>query len=69
MNQRSDVLSVHHALQVSNLVHVENIDGQIVIVTHHNSREIHYFQVALEHFSIADVAELRGCGAFSGSAV
>ena len=36
VNQRSDVLTVHHAFQVSNLVHVENIDGQIVVVTHHN---------------------------------
>ena len=36
MHQRADLLAFHHATQVANDVHVEDIDGKVVVLTHAN---------------------------------
>ena len=34
MHQRADFLAFHHATQVANDVHVEDVDGKVVVLTH-----------------------------------
>ena len=34
MHQRADFLAFHHATQVAHDVHVEDIDGKVVVLTH-----------------------------------
>ena len=62
MDKRSNLLAFHDALQVAYDIHVEDIDGQIVILAHADSGQVHHLQIAGQHLGIGDVGELRCCG-------
>ena len=56
----ADGLAIEHFLQVAYHIHVEDVDGQVVVVAHHHGREIHHLQVALQNLLVGDVIEFRG---------
>src|SRR5574344_883332 len=64
MHQRSDVLSVHHLLEVAHDVHIEHIDRQVVLLAHCSGGKVHYLQSASVNLIVCDVAELCCCGGF-----
>ena len=37
MHQRSDLFSVHYLLQITDYVHIEDVDRQVVVLTHADS--------------------------------
>ena len=43
VHQGADVLAVHHAFEVAIDVHVEHIDGQVVLLAHGGGGEVHHF--------------------------
>ena len=61
MHKRSDRLAVHNLLQIAHNVHVEYVDGEVVLLAHCCGCEIHHFQSASINLVVCDVAEL-GCG-------
>ena len=62
MDKRSNLLAFHDALQVAYDIHVEDIDGQVVVLAHADSGQVHHLQIAGQHLGIGDVGELRCCG-------
>src|SRR5574344_922958 len=64
MHQRSDVLSVHHLLEVAHDVHVEHIDRQVVLLAHCSGGKVHHLQSASVNLIVCDVAELCCCRVF-----
>ena len=66
MNECSNLLAVHHTFKVANDVHVEYIDGQVVLFAHCGCGEVHYLEAAADNLVVADVVEFYGCGVFLG---
>ena len=60
MHERTDFLTIHDLFKVAFLVHIEDIDRQMVVLAHTDSSEIHDTQAAVEHLLVADVLELLG---------
>lgn len=46
VDKRADVLTVHHATQVAQDVHIEDVDGQVVLHTHGCGCNVHDLQTA-----------------------
>ena len=55
-----DGFAVDDFAQVAILVHIEDIDGQVVVLAHADGGEVHHFQTAAEHFFVSDFVELHG---------
>ena len=66
MDERADFLAVDDAAQVADDVHIEDVNRQVVVLTHADGREVHHLEVAGEHLGIGDVGELRGGRVFFG---
>ena len=62
MDERADLLAVHHLLQITHHIHVENIDRQIVVLTHTDGGQVHYLQTTCQHLLIGDLIKLRRRG-------
>ena len=58
------LLSLHYTLEVAADVHVENVDGQVILFAHRGGREIHHLKSAGVDFVVGDVVELGGSGVF-----
>ena len=58
MNIRTDVLPVDNPFQISFHVHIEDINRQVVFVTHGYCREVHNLQSACQNLIVGDVIEL-----------
>ena len=66
MDERTDSLSRHHLGEIAIDIHVEDIDGKIVLLTHRGGREVHDLQAAGIDLVVGDVVKLRGCRVFLG---
>ena len=44
--QRTYLLTLHYFHQVAHDVHIEDIDGQVVVLAHADGREVHHLQAA-----------------------
>ena len=70
MNQRADLLAVHHLLQITHHIHVEDIDRQVVVLTHADGCQVHHLQTTCQHLLVGDLtSNFVAVGSFSGSAV
>ena len=58
MYQRADFLALHDTEQVSRNVHVEDVDGKVVVLAHADGGKVHDLQTTGENFLVADVVEL-----------
>ena len=61
MYQRSYFFTVHHLLEVSEDVHIEDIDRQVVLHAHCCCCDVHHLQTACYYLFVCDVMELC-CG-------
>ena len=66
MNKCADGLAVHYLLQVAHNVHVEHIDGEVVLLTHGGGGEVHDLKTTGVDLVVGYVAELSGCGVLLG---
>lgn len=66
VDERSDVFAVHDLLEVADDVHVEDVDGEVVLLAHRRGGEVHDFQSAGVDLVVGDVGELRGGRIFLG---
>ncbi len=66
MHQGAYFFALHDALEVSDGVHVEDDDGEVVLLAHAGGGEVHDLEAAAQHFVVGDVGELGGCGVFLG---
>ena len=64
MHEGADFLACHHLLEVAYDVHVEDIDGQIIVLTHADGGEVHHLQTSREDFLVGNIRELGGSGVF-----
>ena len=55
VNERTDFLALDDAAQVADDVHIEDVNRQVVVLTHTDGREVHHFQVAGKHLGVGDV--------------
>ena len=55
MHKGADVFALKHTAQIAHFVHVENVDGQIVLLAHGCGRDVHDAQAALQHFVVWDL--------------
>ena len=66
VDERSDVFAVHDLLEVADDVHVEDVDGEVVLLAHRCGGEVHDFQSAGVDLVVGDVGELCGGRIFLG---
>ena len=66
VHQGANLIASHYFLQVTHNIHVEDIDRQIIVLTHTDSGEVHHLQPASQHLFISNVRELCSCGVFLG---
>ena len=62
----ADGLAGHDLAQVAVHVHVEHVDGQLVVAGHHRGCHVHDLEAPVVDFVIADVVELGCCGILLG---
>ena len=58
----ANVLSIDYLLEVAYYVHVEYVDGEVVLLTHGSGSEVHYFESQIVNLVVGDFVELCGCG-------
>ena len=66
MHKSADVLAGYDLLEVAHDVHVEHVDGQVVLLAHASGGQVHYTQIACQHFVVSDVGKLGGRRVFLG---
>ena len=59
MYERTNLLASHHFLQITHDIHVEDIDGQMIVIAHADSSQIHHLQTTCQHLLISNIMELR----------
>ena len=59
----------HNLFQVAYYIHIEDIDRQIIFLTHGRCRKIHYFQSLLCISHHKDIFKFGGCRVLFRSAV
>ena len=64
MHESTYRLTFHHLFQVAHHIHVEHIDRQVVVVAHHDSREIHHLQSPGKYLFVCYIVELHCRGVF-----
>ena len=64
VNEGADVLAAEHAHQVALHIHVEDVDGQVVLLAHRRGGEVHHFQPPGVDFVVRDGVELHGVRVF-----
>ena len=66
VNQSAYFLAIDNLFEVAHNIHVEDIDGQVVVVAHTDGAEVHHLQIACQHLVVGDVCELRCRRVFLG---
>ena len=62
MHEGAYLLAIHHLFEIAHDIHVEHIDGQMILLTHSGGREVHHPKIAIIDFIESDVLKLRGSG-------
>ena len=57
----ADGFAVDNAFQVAKLVHVENVNRQVVFLAHSYGGDVHHAQSALEHFVVVMIEHWVRC--------
>ena len=60
MHQCAYLFALDYLLQITQNIHVEHIDGQVILHAHGSGSDIHHLQTALDDLLIGDVVELGG---------
>ena len=66
MNQGTDRLTGHDLLEVAGNIHVEHIDGQVILLTHGSCGKVHDLEVTVVYLIKCDLVKLGGCGILLG---
>ena len=66
VHQSADVLAGDDLLEVAHDVHVEDVDGEVVLHAHGGGGDVHYLQPLGNDILIGDVLELGGGGVLLG---
>jgi len=61
---RADGFAFQYTAQVAEHIHIEDIDGEMILAAHGGRRDVHHFQSTLQHFVVSDFVEFRSRGIF-----
>ena len=61
MYERTNLLTIHHLLEVTYNIHIEHVDRKVVFLTHGGSSQIHDLQALGVNLIIGNVLELGSC--------
>ena len=53
MYERADFLTIHNLLEVALLVHIEDVDRQVVVLAHADGGQVHDAQAAVDDMKAA----------------
>jgi len=62
----ADIFAFHHLLEVAHNVHVEDVDGEVVLLAHGGGGEVHHLESAGVDLVVGDLGELGGGGVLLG---
>ena len=57
-HQRTDLLAIHYLLEITNRIHIKDIDRHIILTAHGDSSQVHHFELHIQHLVIGDMGEL-----------
>ena len=66
MHVGTDILALHHLLEVTYDIHIEYVDGEIVLLAHGGSSEVHYLKTTGVNLIVGNLAEFGGSGVLLG---
>ena len=66
MHVSTDIFALHHLLEVTHDVHVEDVDGEVVLLAHGGGGEVHHLESAGVDLVVGDLGELGGGGVLLG---
>lgn len=60
-NDGANVFTCYHLLEIAFNIHVENVNGKVVLLSHHGCSHVHNFETALNDLVVGDGVELSSC--------
>ena len=66
MNQGADRLTGHDLLEVAVHVHVEDVDGQLVVAGHNGGSHVHDLEATVVNLVVGNAVKLGSCGILLG---